>query len=126
MAKSKIEYLWMDRKRFLGMPLSFTKYRLSKDRLFLETGFFSTKYEEIVLYRVKDIALRRRLLQKLFGVGTIVVQSSDVSCPTATLKNIKSAFEVKERLHAQTEAMKIERRKLRLDEDLGLKIQDTD
>ena len=29
-----IEYLWKDRKRFLGMPLSFTRYRLSDDRLF--------------------------------------------------------------------------------------------
>ena len=28
-----IQYLWKDRKRFFGMPLSFTRYRLSDDRL---------------------------------------------------------------------------------------------
>ena len=27
-----IEYLWKDRRRVLGMPLSFTRYRLSEDR----------------------------------------------------------------------------------------------
>ena len=114
MAKTKIEYLWKDRKRFLRLPLSTTKYRLSRDRLFIETGFFSTKYEEIVLYRVKDIALSRHLLQKMFGVGTVVVQSADTTCPVATLKNIKSSFYVKEQLHSLIEAAKIERRKLRV------------
>ena len=31
-----IEYLWKDRKRRLGLPLSFTRYSLSEDRLFCE------------------------------------------------------------------------------------------
>ena len=110
MAKTKMEYLWQDRKRFLGMPLSFTKYKLGNDRLFTETGFFSTKYEEIVLYRVRDISLKRSLWQKVFGVGTIVITSSDSSCPTLTLKNIKRSFDVKEAIHKQTEAVKIARR----------------
>ena len=29
-----IEYLWKDRKRHFGLPLSFTRYSLSEDRLF--------------------------------------------------------------------------------------------
>ena len=45
-----IEYLWKDRKRFLGLPLSFTRYRLSEDRLFCETGFFKIKSDEVLLY----------------------------------------------------------------------------
>ena len=35
MAKPVIEYIWKDRKRYLGMPLSFTRYALSEDRIFL-------------------------------------------------------------------------------------------
>ena len=42
-----MEYLWKDRKRFLGMPLSFTRYRLSVDRLFCETGFLNVKSDEV-------------------------------------------------------------------------------
>ncbi|MBR6796277.1 MAG: PH domain-containing protein [Clostridia bacterium] len=116
--KSKIEYLWNDRKRILGMPLSFTKYSLSKDRIFVKTGFFTSKFEEVVLYRVRDLSLSRSLWQKLFGVGSVTVQSSDKSMPTLVLKNIKKSFEVKELLHACIEEMKKERR-MRIGEIVG-------
>lgn len=67
-----IEYIWKDRKRILGMPLSFTKYSLSEDRIFLETGLLNMNLEEILLYRVRDISLRISLGQRIFGVGTIL------------------------------------------------------
>ena len=35
-----IEYLWKDRKRYFGMPLSFTRYSLSEDRLFISEGLY--------------------------------------------------------------------------------------
>ncbi len=113
-----IEIIWQDRKRFLGMPLSFTKYKLGKDRLFVETGLFSTKYEEIVLYRVLDISLKRSLWQKIFGVGTVTVKSSDSTCPVLEIKNIKSGFDTKEILHKQVEEVKKERR-MRVSEIIG-------
>ncbi|HCP70817.1 MAG TPA: hypothetical protein DIT87_01980, partial [Clostridiales bacterium] len=59
------------------MPLSFTRYRLSEDRLFLSRGFLNIRDDEVLLYRVRDIDTRRSLWQRLFGVGTITVLSSD-------------------------------------------------
>ena len=105
-----MEYIWKDRKRFLGMPLSFTRYALSEDRLFLSVGFFSIKDEEVLLYRIRDISSTRTLWQRLFGVGTITVSSSDKSMPTLVLKNVRKPLDVKELLHAQVEEMKIRRR----------------
>lgn len=105
-----MEYLWKDRKRFLGMPLSFTRYALSEDRLFLSVGFLSIKDDELLLYRVRDISSKRSLWQRIFGVGTITVTSSDKSTPNLELKNVKKPMEVKEILHAQVEEMKIRRR----------------
>ena len=105
-----MEYIWKDRKRFLGMPLSFTRYALSEDRLFLSVGFFSIKDEEVLLYRIRDISSTRTLWQRLFGVGTITVSSSDKSMPTLVLKNGRKPLDVKELLHAQVEEMKIRRR----------------
>mgnify|MGYP000776154995 FL=1 len=84
-----IEYLWKDRKRHLGMPLSFTRYQLSEDRLFLSQGFLNIKDDEVLLYRVRDIDTRRNLWQRLFGVGTVTVLSSDRTTPTLVLKNVK-------------------------------------
>lgn len=105
-----MEYIWKDRKRFLGMPLSFTRYALSEDRLFLSVGFFSIKDEEVLLYRIRDISSTRTLWQRLFGVGTITVSSSAKSMPTLVLKNVRKPLDVKELLHAQVEEMKIRRR----------------
>ena len=53
--KLGVETLWSDRKRVLGMPLTFTKYFLSEDRLFMQTGLLNMKMEEVLLYRVSDI-----------------------------------------------------------------------
>ena len=44
-----IEYLWKDRKRYFGLPLSFTRYSLSEDRLFLSVGCFSIKDDEVLV-----------------------------------------------------------------------------
>ena len=107
---ASIEYIWKDRKRFFGMPLSFTRYAMSEDRLFTSVGFLNIKDDEILLYRVRDIDTSRSLWQRLFGVGTVVVMSSDKSMPTLTLKNIKDPVAVKELIHEQVEEMKLRRR----------------
>ena len=105
-----IEYLWKDRKRYFGMPISFTRYALSADRLFLSVGFLSIRDDEVLLYRVRDIDTRRSLWQRLFGVGTVTVMSSDKSMPNLVLKNVKDPVSVKEMIHQQVEQVKIERR----------------
>ena len=113
------QYIWRDRKRFLGMPLSFTRYALSEDRLFLSVGFLNIKDEEILLYRIRDISSGRSLWQRLFGVGTVTVVSSDKTMPTLVLKNIKRPMAIKELIHNQVEEMKI-RRRLRVGEVMGV------
>ena len=120
-----IEYLWKDRKRYFGLPLSFTRYALSEDRLFTSVGFLNIKDDEVLLYRVRDIDLERRLFQRLFGVGTITVMSSDKSMPNLVLKNIKNPVMVKEIIHKQVEEMKIKRR-VRVGEIMGNEIDDAD
>ena len=114
----KLEYLWQDRKRRLGLPLSFTRYALSDDRLFLETGLLTTRCEEVLLYRVRDLSLKISLGQRIFGVGTVTVQSSDKSAPILELKNIKHPRETKEIIHPAVEDMKPSRR-LRVGEILS-------
>ena len=105
-----IAYLWQDRKRYFGLPLSFTRYALSEDRLFVSVGFLNIKDDEILLYRVRDIDTSRSLWQRLFGVGTVTVASSDKTMPNLVLKNIKDPVMVKELIHKQVEETKIKRR----------------
>ena len=104
------QFIWKDRKRYLGLPLSFTRYALSDDRLFQSVGFFNIRDDELLLYRVRDIITKRNLWQRIFGVGTVTVISSDKSQPTLVLKNIRNPMAFKEMLHEQVEHMKIQRR----------------
>ena len=119
------QYIWKDRRRRMGMPLSFTRYALSEDRLFTSVGFLNIKDDEVLLYRVRDIDLERRLCQRIFGVGTITVMSSDKSMPNLVLKNIKDPVMIKEIIHKQVEEMKIKRR-VRVGEIMGNEIDDAD
>ena len=107
---SKIVEIWHDRKRILGLPISFTRYALSEDRLFLKRGVINVKQDEIVLYRVRDLRVSVSLWQRLFGVGTVTVISTDKSIPELMLKNIRQPNEVKELIHEYVEKMKIARR----------------
>ena len=113
-----IAYIWKDRKRILGMPITFTRYRLSEDRLFCEKGFFNIKQDEVLLYRVRDLQLNMSLGQRLFGVGTICVVSSDKSVPHLDLVNVKDPRAVKELIHHSVEEAK-DKRRMRTMEVMG-------
>lgn len=102
--------IWKDRKRFWGMPFSFTRYSMSEDRLFLSVGFWNIRDEELLLYRVRDISCRRNFWQRICRVGTLTITSSDKTTPTLVLKNIKKPLVVKEKIHNQVEEMKRLRR----------------
>ena len=105
MANKRTDLLWSDRKRYLGLPLSFTRYSLNEDRLFLSVGFLNIRDDELLLYRVRDINTKRNLWQRMLGVGTVTIVSSDSTQPTLVLKNIKDPIAVK-----QVEDQKIKRR----------------
>lgn len=89
------EVIWKDRKRILGMPISFTAYRVEKDRLMCKKGFFKTVVDELLLYRVLDIKSTRTLGQKIFGVGTITLYSADQTHSAFALTNIKKPDKVR-------------------------------
>ena len=102
--------IWQDRKRYFGLPLSFTKYAISEDRLFQCSGILNQTFEEILLYRVRDITLSRTFGQRIFGVGSITITSSDKSRPTLVIESVKVPSAVKELIHEQVEDMKVRRR----------------
>ena len=104
-----INYLWTDKKRHFGLPISFTKYSLSTDRVFEEKGLLISKHNEILLYRIRDISVTVSLWQRLFGVGTIRIYSADSSTPVLYMINIKNPLDVKELMHITVERVKEEK-----------------
>lgn len=97
--------LWQDRKRTLfGLPLSFTKYVVTHDKLYIHTGFLNKNEEEVRLYRIMDVTLKRTLGERIFGLGTIHCCSADRSTPEFDIKRIKNSQDVKEMLSDMIEA----------------------
>ena len=105
--------LWSDRKRwtFLGLPWTFTKYTCTAEKFIVESGIFSTKEEEIRLYRILDLTLERSFWQRIFGLGTICCDTVDKSSPRLVIKNINNPRNVKELV---SEAVEKERMKKRV------------
>ena len=102
--------VWIDKKRHLGLPISFTKYTLTDERLYTESGFINLKESELLLYRVRDIGLTRTLWQRLFGVGTIHIYSSDTTDEHLDIVSVKKAKDVKDLISSKVEESKNSRR----------------
>ena len=116
--------VWQDRKRIIfGLPWTFTKYVLTKEKLLIQTGILNTKEEEVRLYRIMDVTLRRSLAQRLFGLGTIHCCSADKSTPEFDIRWIPDAAAVKEKLsdlvEAERMAKRVSSREFMADEDDG-------
>ncbi len=92
------EIVWTGKKHHLWFPLSFTKYTVSNGRLYINTGFLSSREDECLLYRITDISLTRTLGQRIFGTGTIDLVTRDHSTPLIRLENVKHPVDVKRML----------------------------
>lgn len=101
-----------ERKRwlFLGLPFTFTKYHFTDEILTITEGFFNRKENSCYMYRITDIELKRTLIERLFRLGTIVCYTSDTTHPTLKIMHIKHSKDVKSMLLEVTEAHRIKRR----------------
>ncbi len=94
---TSVEHIWTDREHsFMGYPLSFTKYSLDKERLFVNRGFFIKTEDEVRLYRILDIKMKQNVIQQALGLGSIVIKSSDKSLGNYLIRDIAPPHEVKE------------------------------
>ena len=85
------DLVWSDRKRnWLGLPWTFTVYGLTED--------LNIHEDEVRLYRILDLSLRKTLWQRMVGLGTIHVDSSDKTMKAFDISNIRNCEDVKEQL----------------------------
>ena len=88
--------LFRERKRWIiGLPWTFTVYSSDGKVLYIDTGFLNKKQDEIRLYRIMDIGYSANIIQRIFGIGTISLRTSDKSAGNIELINVKDAMSVK-------------------------------
>lgn len=95
------EVVWKDRKRYFGLPWSFTRYSLIKNgekwvKVFSDVGLLYTIIEEVNVYRIRDISLHQSLFDKIFGTGTVTLYSNDERQPEFQLRHISNPYKVRE------------------------------
>lgn len=113
----KEEYKERKRSLFFGLPLSFTTYTLTEKKINIKKGFLKTVEDDTLMYKVQDVTLVRGLIERIFGLGTVICYSSDVTDSKLLLTHIRNSSEVKEFI-LQTAEM--ERRKVRTVHTMGL------
>jgi hypothetical protein len=79
-------------------------YRLTTRRLFVRTGLLSRRIDQIELLKVKDVFVQQSLLGKWIGVGHVVVISSEMTLPRATLYGIDRPRHVMDLIWLRTRA----------------------
>ena len=104
------EILWKDKKRYFGLPISFTDYSFSKSKFYMSKGLLNVDREELLLYRVLDISVKRSFGQKIFGVGTSVLNTADKSTPLVEIKSVKSVERVSKAISTLVEQRRDEKR----------------
>lgn len=95
------ELVWKDRKRYFGLPWSFTRYSLIKNgdkwlKVFSDIGLLYTIIEEVNIYRIRDISLHQTLFDKIFGTGTVTLYSNDERQPEFKLRHVANPYKVRE------------------------------
>ena len=95
-----------ERKRwvFLGLPFTFTIYTVKEEVLTVDTGFLSKED------KVQDVTLKTSLLERIFGLGTIICYTGDTTNPQLVMAHIKNARAIKDFILEQSEIARRKRR----------------
>lgn len=115
------EYKERKRSLFFGLPLSFTTYTVTEKKINIKKGLLRVVEDDTLLYKVQDVKLVKGLAERIFGLGTVICYSSDVTDSKLMLTHIRNSSEIKEYI---LEASEIERRKVRTVHTMGLDASD--
>ena len=94
------EIIWQDKKRYFGLPISFTRYYIVRKpgewmKLFSDEGFFSSQVEEVNIYRCFDVQMKMSFSERLFKTGTVIVKAKDDSSPVTRIKSVKEPYKLR-------------------------------
>jgi membrane protein YdbS with pleckstrin-like domain len=78
--------------------LKSTRYRLTNQRLTIESGLLAKRVDDVDLRSVQDVALEQSALERLLSVGRLSIVSSDHARPRLELMGIRDPRAVRERV----------------------------
>lgn len=110
MAKGSLQYKEYGRLLLFGIPWPFKHYEVYENELTITSGFLNIKEDDCFMYKITDVELSRSLLQRMAGLSTITLFTSDVTDKTIIMKNIKHGREIKDFINQESERARLRRR----------------
>lgn len=123
--EDEVKYTERKRLLFFGLPWTFTKYTITPSTLTIDQGFLRTEENDCYMYKVQDVKLTTTLMERIFGLGTIICYTGDVTNPELQMVHIKHAKEIKNYLLKASEEARLKRRTLNT-LDIGATLDDAD
>ena len=80
--------LWLELAYKIAMAHYGHYYRLTTRRLFISTGVFRRRRDQVELIRIQDVFSQQNLFQRWLSVGDVVVLSSDRAFPKILLMGV--------------------------------------
>ncbi|MBC8105646.1 MAG: PH domain-containing protein [Anaerolineae bacterium] len=100
------------------IPVIITKtyrYRISNYRIDYERGLLSRNIDTLELWHVEDISFHQSLLDRMLGVGTILIISHDDTNPRLELKSLPKPRPIFDMLKQRIIAVKRQRGVIKMD-----------
>jgi membrane protein YdbS with pleckstrin-like domain len=77
------------------------RYRVSNQRIVVESGALSKRIDEVDMRTVEDIEFQQQFLERLLGIGQIAIVAADKKMSRFRLLGIENPREVRELIRAQ-------------------------
>jgi membrane protein YdbS with pleckstrin-like domain len=87
-----------------------TTYRLTTERLITEHGILNKTQDTLELYRVRDQQITAPFWQRLFGLQTITLLTSDTSTPSIAIDYIPTSLGLPDIFRKQVEECRMRKR----------------
>ena len=103
-------YIEKKRTRFLALPICFTTYTISDEKITITSGFLSITVDDAFMYKVQDVILTRSFMERIFKLWTVTCYTGDTTHPELKLLHIKNAGVIKDFLMNASEEARRKRR----------------
>ncbi|OGS72029.1 MAG: hypothetical protein A3F91_03680 [Flavobacteria bacterium RIFCSPLOWO2_12_FULL_35_11] len=92
------------------IQVKYTILTITNQRVIMSAGVFSRRTEEIELYRIRDVSVEEPFIFRMFGVGNIIIHSTDKTSPSAVFMAFKNPNWIKDQVRENAEYYRQNRR----------------